>query len=188
MRMDPGLDTGPMLLRRAEPVRSDDTTATLSERLAALGAEALLETLAPWVAGTLTPNPQNEAEATLTRPLRREDGRIDWAAMPATIIERMIRAYDPWPGAYTSYNGRLLKLWQATVIEDAVTGTAPGHVLNRDEAAPLLQALGLRWPRLLVVTAEGLLLLRRVQPEGKRVMGGDEFMRGQPGVAGAQLG
>lgn len=187
MRMDPGLDTGPMLQRRAEPIRPDDTAATLGERLSALGAEALLETLAPWVLGTLTPEPQPETEASLTRPLRREDGRIDWSTMSAATIERMTRAYDPWPGAYTFWGGRLLKLWQGAVIEQAGAGMAPGHVLNRDEAMPVLPRLGLRWPRLLAATAEGLLLIQRVQPEGKRAMDGDEFLRGQPGLAGGQF-
>ena len=189
MWMDPGLDTGPLLSRRAEPLRPDDTTATLTERLAALGADLLAETLDPWVAGTLAPHAQDETQATLTRPLRREDGRIDWAATSAAAVERMIRAYTPWPGAYTAYDGRTLKLWEAAPISGAdQAAVAPGHVLDRDEAAPVLEAAGLRWPRLLIATAGGLLHARRVQPEGKRAMGGDEFMRGQAGVAGARLG
>ena len=96
-------------------------------------------------------------------------------------------AYDPWPGAYTHFAGRMLKLWQAEAL-DATVDAAPGHVLNRAEAAPLLETLGLRWPQLLVVCREGILLARRVQLEGRRPMAGDELMRGQPGVAGAQLG
>ena len=187
MKMDAGLDTGPILAQRAETIRLDDTAATLTERLATLGASLLVDTLGPWVAGQITPRPQDEAQATLTRPLQREDGLIDWGATAAATVARMARAYDPWPGAYTHYAGRVLKLWQAEAI-DATVDAAPGHVLNRAEAAPLLEALGLRWPQLLVVCREGVLLARRVQLEGRRPMAGDELMRGQPSMAGAQLG
>jgi methionyl-tRNA formyltransferase len=186
MKMDAGLDTGPILAQRAETIRPDDTAATLTERLATLGASLLVDTLGPWVSGQITPRPQDEAQATLTRPLQREDGLIDWGATAAATVARMARAYDPWPGAYTHYAGRMLKLWQAEAL-DVTADAAPGHVLNRAEAASLLEALGLRWPQLLVVCREGVLLARRVQLEGRRPMAGDELMRGQPGVAGAQL-
>jgi methionyl-tRNA formyltransferase len=187
MKMDAGLDTGPILAQRAETIQPDDTVATLTERLATLGASVLVDTLGPWVAGQIIPRPQDEAQATLTRPLQREDGLIDWGATAAATVARMVRAYDPWPGAYTHYAGRMLKLWQAEAL-DATADAAPGHVLNRAEAASLVETLGLRWPQLLVVCREGVLLARRVQLEGRRPMAGDELMRGQPGVAGAQLG
>ena len=187
MRMDPGLDTGPILTQRAEPIRPDDTTATLSERLADLGAALLVEMLGPWLEGRLAARAQDDAQATLTRPLRREDGLIDWAATPADTVERMIRAYTPWPGAYTTYAGRTLKLWQAEAI-DVATGLAPGHVLTPDEAAPLLAARGLRWPQLFVTCQNSVLLAGQAQLEGKRALAGDEFMRGQQAIAGAQLG
>jgi methionyl-tRNA formyltransferase len=187
MKMDAGLDTGPILAQRAEMIRSDDTAATLTERLATLGASLLVDTLGPWASGQITPRPQDEAQATLTRPLKREDGLIAWSATAAATVARMVRAYDPWPGAYTHYAGRVLKLWQAEAL-DATVEAAPGHVLKRAEATPLLEALGLRWPQLLVVCREGVLLARRVQLEGRRPMAGDELMRGQPAVAGARLG
>jgi methionyl-tRNA formyltransferase len=188
MRMDPGLDTGPLLSKGAEPIRPDDTTATLTPRLAARGAALLTQAIGPYVAGTLRPQPQDEEGATLTRPLQREDGRVDWGAMPADLVARMTRAYDPWPGVYTTLGGRILKLWAAEAIDASVDGAEPGHALTREEAAPILQERGLSWPRLVVAAAGGLVLARDVQPEGKCVMGGDEYLRGQPGVAGARLG
>jgi len=185
MRMDPGLDTGPTLSTEAEPIRPDDTTATLMPRLAVRGAALLAAAVGPYVAGALQPQPQDEEGVTLTRPLQREDGRVDWATMPAELVARMTRAYDPWPGVYTMLGGRILKLWAVDAIDDRAI---PGHVLTREEAAPILHERGLSWPRLVVAAATGLVIVYKVQPEGKRVMGGDEYLRGQPGVAGAQLG
>ncbi len=192
MRMDPGLDTGPILTQRAEPIRPDDTTATLTERLSYVGAELLAATVDPWIAGEAVPREQDEAQVTLTRLLTRDDGRIDWDSVPAAVVERMTRAYDPWPGASTVHAGRTLKLWSATVLADMPPlpegeGVTPGQALTREPAMPLLQRLDLHWPQLIVATVDGLLLVRRVQPEGRRVMGGDDYMRGQPDIAGAHL-
>ncbi len=189
MRMDPGLDTGPILTQRAAPIRPDDTTATLTERLSHVGAELLAATVGPWIAGEAVPREQDESQVMVTRLLTREDGRIDWTSAPAAVVERMTRAYDPWPGAYTVHAGRTLKLWSATVLSDTPPeGAAPGQALAREQAMPLLQRLDLHWPQLVVATLDGLLLVRRIQPEGKRVMGGDDYMRGQSDIAGAQLG
>jgi len=188
MRMDPGLDTGPMLSARAEPIRPDDTTGTLTPRLARLGADLLAESVGPYVAGTLQPRAQDEDGVTLTRPLQREDGRVAWADTSAATVARMVRAYDPWPGTYTTLEGRALKLWAAEAIDGQGAGATPGRALTREEALPLLHERGLNWPQLVVAAADGLVLVRRVQPEGKRAMGADEYLRGQPGVAGARLG
>jgi methionyl-tRNA formyltransferase len=186
MQMEAGLDTGPILAQREEAILADDTTGALSERLAVLGADLLVETLDAWVEGALSPRTQDDTLATLTRPLRREDGLIDWAAHSAVEIERMARAYDPWPGAYSFVEGRLLKLWRGRVLSPS-SSHRPGHVLDRREAAALLDGLGLRWPQLVVACRDGLLLALRVQIEGRRPMDGAEFMRGHPTVAGAQL-
>ncbi len=189
MRMDPGLDTGPILTQRAEPIQSDDTTGSLTTRLAAVGGDLLAATLSPWIAGALTPRAQEADGVTLTRPLNREDGAIAWETTPATAIARMVRAYDPWPGTYTRYNERILKLWLAEALDAPLPpDVAPGHVLSRAQAAPVLAGRRLAWPQLVVATIDGLLLVHRVQPEGKRVMAADEFMRGQPAIAGLQLG
>jgi len=192
MRMAPGLDTGPILTQCAEPIRPDDTTATLTERLSHVGADLLARTVGPWIAGELVPQEQDESQATPTRLLTRDDGRIDWTSTPAAVVERMARAYDPWPGASTAHAGRTLKLWSATVLADTTTsegeGATPGQVLAREQALSVLQRLDLPWPQLIVATVDGLLVVRRIQPEGKRIMGGDDYMRGQPDIAGAQLG
>jgi methionyl-tRNA formyltransferase len=188
MRMDPGLDTGPTLSTGVEPIRPDDTTATLTPRLATRGAALLAQAVGPYVSGALQPQPQDEDRATLTRPLQREDGHVDWTAMPAALVARMTRAYDPWPGVYTTLDGRILKLWSVDAIDAHVAGAEAGHVLTREEAAPILRERGLSWPRLVVAASTGLVIAHKIQAEGKRVMGGDEYLRGQPGVAGAQLG
>jgi methionyl-tRNA formyltransferase len=186
MQMEAGLDTGPMLAQREEPILTDDTTGRLSERLAVLGADLLVETLDSWVGGTLSPRAQDDAQATLTRPLRREDGLIDWAARSAVEVERTARAYDPWPGAYSLFEGRLLKLWRGRVLGPSQS-FRPGHVLDRTEVVALLDDLGLRWPQFVVACRDGLLLALRVQIEGRRPMDGADFMRGHPAAAGAQL-
>jgi len=188
MQMDPGLDTGPMLAQRGEPIRPDDTTGTLTPRLAQLGADLLAATLGPYIAGTAQLQLQDESQATLTRPLRREDGRVDWDTTPAATVARMTRAYDPWPGTYTTLAGRALKLWTAEAVTGPMPDVAPGQVLTREEASPLLQERGLSWPQLVIAASDGLVLARRVQPEGKRVMGGGEYLHGQPSVIGSCLG
>lgn len=186
MRMDAGLDTGPILTQASESILDDDTTPTLSARLATLGARLLVETIEPWVQGELTPRAQDERQATLTRILRRENGRIDWAQLNAITVARMIRAYDPWPGAYTTLGGRLLKILGAEAL-DANADIAPGRILTRADAAPLLATHELPWPQMLVACRAGVLLVRRVQPEGKRPMDVADFMRGQRDVGGASL-
>jgi methionyl-tRNA formyltransferase len=108
MLIDAGIDTGPILLQRAIPIAEDDTTGSLTTKLAVLGASALLAALPLWIAGDLQPQPQNEQEASYTRMLRKEDGEIDWHRSAARLA-REVRAYLPWPGSYTTWRGKLLK-------------------------------------------------------------------------------
>lgn len=170
MLMDEGMDTGPMLTRAQEPIRADDTTASLSERLARLGAATLRETLPRWAAGKLTPTPQPEEGVTYTRLVRKEDGHIDWSR-PAAAIERAVRAYQPWPTAFTLWKGEPLKVLKAM----ALPGTGvPGAVV----AVPGGVA---------VTTGEGVLRLDEVQPAGRRPMPGKAFVNGAPGFVGATL-
>ena len=187
MQMDAGLDTGPILAQRVAPIRPDDTTATLTDHLANLGADLLIESLGPWLAGALSATPQDDSQATVSRQLQREDGRINWAGFPAATIARTVRAFDPWPGTFTTISGRLIKILQANAIVDW-TVTPPGLVLTREQSKPALDALGLRWPQLMIACAEGVLLAQRVQPHARRPMSGDEFMRGQRGLPGALVG
>jgi len=176
IRMDAGVDTGPILAQAREPIRPDDTTATLGARLAELGARLMAETLPKYLRGEIELAAQDHASASLSPKIEKGDGRIDWAR-PAIAIDRMIRAYTPWPGATTQWKGADLRIARATP-----TGQT---------SAPGLQAAGqvirLDGERIGVVTGDGVLELREVQLAGKRAMSIDEFVRGQPRFVGATL-
>jgi methionyl-tRNA formyltransferase len=163
MLMDEGLDTGSVIAQAREPIGDEDTAESLSHRLALAGAGLLVRTLPAWVGGELTPQPQDNGLATMTRPLTKEEGRIDWSR-PATYLARHIRAMHPWPGAFTTAGEGILKVLAAAAGECAVQGS-PGTLLRRDG-----------WPA--VVTGEGELILRIVQPEGRRAMDGAAWLRG----------
>ncbi len=164
MRMDEGLDTGPVLARRELPLDGTELAPELEARLAELGAELLLEVLPGWLEGSLTATPQAEEGATLTRLLRREDGRLD-PATPAARLERQIRAYQPWPGSFLEHDGVRLKVWAASVLAQDVA-VEPGAIILTEGT------LGLG-------TADGVLRLDEVQPAGKRRMSGAEYRRGK---------
>ena len=176
MQMDKGLDTGVMLTKAAEPIRADDTTATLSARLADVGARLLLKTLPQWARGSLTPEAQDPTQATLTGLIKKEDGRIIWT-QAAVHIERMTRAYDPWPGAFSVWNGQQLRVVRGHVVADDLL---PGVVVAR--AVEGRRGL---WP--VVGTGNGALVLDRVQLAGKKEMSGGEFVRGYPAFATSTL-
>ena len=173
MLMDEGLDTGPVLSQRRCPIAVDDTTGSLSDKLAQVGAEQLLETLPAWLAGTLVATDQARlpGEISHCRLIAKQDGAIDWT-QPATRIERMTRAYDPWPSAFTQSAGRNLRILAAEVIAG---NAAPGEVLATERGP----AIG---------TGDGLLLLRMVQPAGKRPMDARSFVNGAPEFVGSRLG
>jgi methionyl-tRNA formyltransferase len=173
MLMDEGMDTGPALRQASEPIRPGDTTAGLSQRLAILGAGLLIETLPDWLAGTLVATPQSElpGEPSVCRLIRKEAGRIDWHR-PAAEIERMVRAYTPWPGAYSTWRGEVFKVLEAAV--------APG------EAEPGRVVGTLAGPA--VGTQSGLLLLKTAQAAGKRAMPAAAFANGAAGFIGGELG
>jgi len=173
MRMDVGMDTGPILAQAAIPIAPDDTGGSLTDKLAEHGAGLLAETLPRWLAGEITPRPQDERLATVCRPLRKEQGRIDWSR-PAAEIARAVRAYNPWPAASTSYQGTQLKILQAWA-EEGSRQEPPGSLLARDEAV-------------LVVTGQGLLRLEEVQLAGRRPTPAADFVRGQRDFAGSRLG
>lgn len=171
MLMEAGLDTGPILAQRAIPIAADDNAGTLEQKLSSLGAELLRETLPRWLAGEIAPQPQNDTGATLTRLIKKEDGAIDWS-QPAISIVRKVRAFTPWPGAYTTWQGNLLKIIRATPIDIA----APvGEVLQHDD-------------QIVVGAGEGSVRLDEVQLAGKRAMSSAEFVRGQRAFVGARLG
>jgi methionyl-tRNA formyltransferase len=164
MYMDEGLDTGDILLQRTIDIVPAETGGSLHDRLAKVAPEALLESLELLAKGGAPRIPQDNALATYAPKLKREDGKIDWTD-PADAIERKIRAFDPWPGAFmtVSTNGaHNLKIFSATVV--GLRGT-PGEILKREND-------------LVVAAGNGALSLREVQLEGKRRMSAGEFLRG----------
>ena len=179
MLIDVGVDTGPILLQRAIPIAEDDTTGSLTLKLAALGASALLEALPLWVQGKITPQPQDERFASHTHMLHKEDGKIDWNR-PADVLARTVRAFTPWPGAYTNWGNKILKIISAHAIQsDPGSEARAGTVSLRKENG--LQTLA-------VATGNGLLIIEKLQLEGKKVMNADEFLRGYSHIIGEVLG
>jgi len=174
IRMDAGVDTGPTFAQAREPIRPDDTTLTLGARLADLGARLMVETLPRILRGELKPIEQDHARATLSPKIEKDDGRVDWSK-PAVAIDRMARAYTPWPGAFTHWNGARLKIVRAAVGAPAHPGR-PGLVVEMGNGS-----IG-------VVTGEGVLELHEVQLAGKRAMPMEAFARGQAQFVGAVLG
>jgi methionyl-tRNA formyltransferase len=175
MYMDEGLDTGDILLQRKIDISSNETGRSLHDRLGQNAPAALLESLPMLSSGDAPRTPQNNALATYAAKLTREHGRIDWSE-PAEVIERKIRAFDPWPGAFTkiaakSNEPRNLKTFSAQIVD--LSG-APGEVLRSEK-------------ELIVATGKGALSLREVQLEGKRRMTAEEFLRGFGSVARGDL-
>jgi methionyl-tRNA formyltransferase len=161
MYMDEGLDTGDILLRRAIEILPADTGGSLHDRLAKIAPDALLESLESLGKGSAPRIPQDNALATYAPKLKREDGQVDWSE-PAVVIERKIRAFDPWPGAFMKIAGRNLKIFSAVVVH---LHGKPGEIL-RDKK------------ELVVAAGEGAVSLGDVQLEGKRRMAAAEFLRG----------
>jgi methionyl-tRNA formyltransferase len=174
MRMDAGIDTGPLLAQRQEPILPDDTRASLEARLGRLGAELLMETLPAYLAGDLRPHPQPEDGVTYARPLHKEDGRLDWS-LPAVALDRQVRAVTPWPGAFTTWRRRQLKILRAVPLPGWRGDALPGTVVAQAGA-------------LVVATSEGALHLEEVQLAGKRPMDVAAFLHGQRDFDGSRLG
>lgn len=173
MLLDPGLDTGPTLDAARTYLSLEDTTATLTTRLAQIGAPLLVETARRWVRGAIAPTPQDETRATVTRLVRKEDGQVDWA-QPAARIARMERAYTPWPGVYTFFAGARLILRQLAA-DDAPSDAPAGTVVAVTE------------DDLVVATGAGVARVGAVQPEGKATMSPRAFAAGRPGLVGMRF-
>jgi methionyl-tRNA formyltransferase len=161
MHMDEGLDTGDILLQRTIDIRSEDTGGSLHDRLAQIAPDALLESLQMLAKGSAPRIPQDNSVATYALKLKREDGKIDWS-QPAETIERKIRAFNPWPGAFMKVDEQNLKVFSASVVD---LNGKPGEILRSDK-------------ELVIAAGEGALSLGEVQLEGKRRMSAAEFLRG----------
>lgn len=161
MRMDEGLDTGAMLLRQAAPIEATTTAGALTDRLAALGGELVVAALDRLIAGDLKPQPQPEKGVTYARKLSRDEARLDWRA-PAAQLERQVRAFDPWPGAFFMAGDERIRVLSAEIMRHAGT-EAPGTVLDS---------------RLLIACGEGALRPLRVQRAGRAAMDTAALLRG----------
>lgn len=177
MRMEAGLDTGPMLLERSVTIEAGETGASLHDRLSQLGADALLEALPGIVDGSLPPRPQPAVGVTHAAKIRKEEASIDWQ-QPAQQIERQVRAFNPWPVAETYWNDRQLRVWEARPV-----GGAPIDAL----AAPAGSVVDMGTKELCVATGAGLLELRRVQLAGGKVLAAADFLNAHR-IIGATLG
>jgi methionyl-tRNA formyltransferase len=179
MLINAGVDTGPILLQSKIPIVEDDTTGSLTTKLAALGAITLLEALPLWVEGKITPQTQDERFVSHTHMLHKEDGKIDWS-LSADVLARKVRAFTPWPGAYSNWNNRLLKIISAhTVQVDRGSEARAGTISLRKENGV---------QKLAVATGNGLFIIEKLQLEGKKVMSADEFLRGNSAIVGETLG
>ena len=186
MLMDAGMDSGPILAQSDLPIDEDDTAASLSDTLSQAGASLLAETLPRWLAAQIVPKSQDESQATTCPLLRKEDGAIDWG-LPAIDIWRRVRAYNPWPGAFTSIRGDLLRIWQSLPL--AFESSAdPGTVLELDErSAEALPPKARSHAVIAVKTGRGVLVPLEVQRSGRRILTAAEFLRGMPSLIGQRL-
>ncbi len=165
MRMDPGVDTGPVLSQRAMPILPDDTALSLGQRLSELGAELLVQTLPGYLDGDLQPQPQEETGATYAPMMQKEDGALDFFR-PAEALARQVRAFYPWPSAYTEWPGGLLKVLRAHPAPATLAGNLATGGRTVVDGLPAVRA------------GEDLLVLDEVQPAGKKPMPGSAFLQG----------
>ena len=173
MLMDEGMDTGAVLLQETMTINPEDTAGSLSVRLAELGGQLLVKTLAKLGAGTLIPRAQDHSQATLAPLLKKEDGIIDWT-MPATAIANRIRGLDPWPGAYTVAKTERWTIYRAVALDEPVRGV-PGEVTAVQKDA------------IHVATGQGVLAIYEVQAAGGRRMPVAQYLTGHPIGAGMRL-
>jgi methionyl-tRNA formyltransferase len=173
MKIDPGMDTGDILLAREVEIRDEDTAETLAERLSLLGAELMVETLRGLERGEITPRPQDHAQATLAPMLKKEHGRIDWS-LPAQEIAWRVRGLCPWPGAYTTFRGKNLHVW-AAAVSPAASMLEPG-------------TLAAERGRLFVACGEGTQLeVTELQVEGRKRLAARDFLNGVRLTPGERL-
>ncbi|MFC3033208.1 methionyl-tRNA formyltransferase [Pseudoalteromonas fenneropenaei] len=176
MQMDVGLDTGDMLLIARCPIETTDTSASLYDKLAELGPQALLTTLEQVATQSLTPVKQDDTLANYAKKLTKEEAELDWQ-QPAEQLQRNIRAFNPWPICYTQFQGNTVKVWQAEVVD---ASAAPGTIISADKNG------------IVIATAQQALKITQLQPEGKKPMSAQDFLNGRsdwvtPGSTAGQL-
>ena len=174
MKMDAGLDTGPMLLVSETTIGPAETGGDLHDRLSHLGAEAVVEAVDGWAGGSLVPVPQPVDGVTYAAKIAKQEAVIDWT-LPAAVIDRQVRAFNPWPVAETTWRGRQLRIWSGRPVDLPADGTAPGGVLVREHG------------RLVVATGAGAYEITRVQLAGRNALPAAEFLRAHD-LAGEYLG
>ncbi len=179
MKMDTGLDTGPIVAQRRTPIQLTDDSATLHDRLARLGAELLLEAIPDYVAGKIQPPPQPVEGVSHAIKIKKEDGRIDWN-QPARVIWNRLRAFTPWPGAFTFLKAEpkplLLKIWKAALAREACyegtpihsSGLGNGTILSADKKG------------ILVLCGQDALMILELQREGGKRLTAEQFLAGHP--------
>ncbi len=173
IRLVRAMDAGPIIAQATLELPRDARAGSLTDELFEIGAQLLVGTLPLYAGNDIQPQQQDDSQASYCKMLSREDGRIDWS-LPALVIERMSRAYDPWPSAFTTWQGQQLKIINATIDADWRGNEPPGTVLD---------SMGLR-----VATGSGALEIQQLQPAGKRPMNGTDWLRGQRGLVGNLLG
>lgn len=164
MKLVEKMDAGPIYLQARLPLAGDETTGSLQAKLTPIGAELLLKTLEGLKDGSIAPQPQDDAAATLAPMIKKQDGLIDWT-QPAQVIERRVRGFSPWPSAFTYVHGKLLKIHRAALVS-STTDRSPGEVLRADVNG--------FW----IATGGGILSLDEVQLENKKRLPGGEFVNG----------
>ena len=179
MMMDAGLDTGAILAKAQISISWFDTTGSLTAKISQVAARVLQEVLPCWLRGELIPQPQNEAKATYSSPITKEEGEIDWN-LPTIDIWRRVRAFHPWPGCYTRWQGRQLKIIEAVPLAQEGNLNSGQVIALTPNSRESEAAFG-------IVTGDGILGVLRVQMEGKRAISAAEFLRGQRQFIGVIL-
>ncbi|MDF2944384.1 MAG: fmt [Herbinix sp.] len=181
MYMNVGIDTGDIILQAKTPIAPEETGGSLYDKLAVIGADLLIEALKKIEDGTAVRVPQDDTKATYVKTLNKDMGILDFT-QPAIKLERLIRGLNPWPSAYTFLEGKTLKIWQAAVENadpskmSGLASTMPGEVIE------------IRKDSIVVLTGDGLLVVKELQLEGKKRMAVDAFLRGYSVVVGTKLG
>lgn len=174
IQLDAEVDHGPILARQPLTIEPHETSDQLHDRLASLGTTMLLDTLPQWLAGTLTAQPQDHSQASMTKVLQRDDGKIDWS-QPVEVIYRSYRALHPWPGSFTHLQGQRLKLLAVRPASGSTQSDQPGKVRRQNGSVE-------------VACGDGYLLLEQVQLEGRRPTSAVDLVNGHPAMLGSLLG